>query len=110
MTVSWCGKFVFLVEFTSYSIFSYLRMAKKHARHTGLYISYPPISSIFLLSTTLLVKAASFVHYTQTAFSLVTFSAFGIKLMILPKGFLSKVPSSAATITILFLLAIISQY
>jgi hypothetical protein len=98
--------FSFLASLLSVASF-YFWFAKKQHLQTGLYISSPPINSISLLSTTLFVNAAYLVQYTHTAFSLVTFSAFGIKLMIFPKGFLSKVPSSAAIMTILFLFAII---
>jgi len=39
-------------------------------------------------------------QYTQTAVNLVTFYATGNRLIIFPKGFLWKVPSKAATMTI----------
>jgi hypothetical protein len=63
------------------------------------------MSYIYTESTILLVKAASFPQSMQTADSFVTISAIGTRLRILPNGFLWKVPSSAATMTIFPLLA-----
>ena len=76
-------------------------LSLKQLLQTGLYSSYPPMSYISSLSAILLVKDASFEQYTHIADNLVTFYAIGNKLRILPKGLRWKVPSSAATSTVI---------
>jgi len=56
------------------------------------------------------VNAAYFPQSMQTADNLITYSAIGTKDSMFPKGFLWKVPSSAAIITTMPELAKFSAY
>ena len=75
-----------------------------------MYLSFPPISSVFDLSPAIFwLNEASKLHFMHTAVSLMTLSAFGTSLRMFPKGSRIKFPSKAATMTIFPLEASLSQ-